>query len=130
MKTGSLTLIAVFLLFVNSAAFADRPLEKAEVLQIFQKLTNKPRKTWIAAGTIKAAHEEYRAPQTLDANMVNEQINKDVRQYQNSPQKRELTEEMQKMRIDAEPFNTRYRLSNEYSMSSKVIVKFDGNRFY
>jgi hypothetical protein len=34
------------------------------------------------------------------------------------------------MRLDAEPFNARYRLSNEYTMSSTAIVKFDGVRFY
>ncbi|MDD5064712.1 MAG: cysteine peptidase family C39 domain-containing protein [Phycisphaerae bacterium] len=130
MKTRNFMSIAVFLLFVSGAAFADRPLERKEILQIFQKITNQPRKTWIPAGTIEAAHEEYRAPKMMDADMVNDQINKDIQQYQDSPNKRELTEELQKMRLDAEPFNTRYRLSNEYTMSSKVIVKFDGDRFY
>jgi len=34
------------------------------------------------------------------------------------------------MMLDAIPFNVRYRLSNEYTMNSDVIVKFDGDRFY
>jgi hypothetical protein len=130
MKTRNFASIAVFLLFVSGAAFADRPLERTEVLQIFQKLTNQPRKTWIPAGTIEATHEEYRAPKAMDANTLNGQINKETQRYQSDPNKRELTQELQKMRLDAESFNTRYKLSNEYTMSSTVIVKFDGNRFY
>ncbi|MGA1979870.1 MAG: cysteine peptidase family C39 domain-containing protein [Sedimentisphaerales bacterium] len=130
MKTRNFTPIALFLLCVSGVAFADRPLERTEVLQIFQKLTNQPRKTWIPAGTIEAAHEEYRAPKTMDANTLNSQINKEIKRYQNDPNKRELAQELQKMRIDAEPFNARYKLSNEYTMSSRTIVKFDGNRFY
>jgi len=130
MKTRNFASIAVFLLCVSGAAFADRPLERTEVLQIFQKLTNQPRKTWIPAGTIEARHEEYRAPKAMDANVVNGQINTETQRYPSDPNKRELTEELQKMRLDAIPFNTRYRLSNEYTMSSTAIVKFDGDRFY
>ncbi|MBN1392777.1 MAG: hypothetical protein JW947_08255 [Sedimentisphaerales bacterium] len=130
MKTGKLTPIAVFLLCVSGIAFADRPMERKEILQIFQKLTNQPRKTWIPAGTIQAAHEEYKAPKTIDEIALNRQIKSEIQQYQNDPKKRELTEEMQKMRLDAEAFNARYRLSNKYTMGSTVIVKFDGDRFY
>jgi hypothetical protein len=130
MKTKNIALPVLLLLSLSGVAFADRPLERTEVLQIFQKLTNQPRKTWIPAGTIEATHEEYRAPKTMDANMVNGQINKEIQQYQSDPNKRELTQELQKMRLDAEPFNARYKLSNEYTMSSTAIVKFDGDRFY
>jgi hypothetical protein len=66
----------------------------------------------------------------MDANVVNGQANKEIQQYQSDPNKRELTQELQKIKIDAIPFNTRYRLSNEYTMSSMAIVRFDGNRFY
>jgi hypothetical protein len=130
MKTKNIALLVLLLLSLYGVSFADRPLERTEVLQIFQKLTNQPRKTWIPAGTIEAAHEEYRAPKTMDANTLNNQINKEIMRYQSDPNKRELTQELQKMRLDAEPFNARYRLSNEYAMSSTVIIKFDGNRFY
>jgi len=130
MKTRNFTPIAVFLLCVSGVAFADRPMDRAEILQIFQKLTSQPRKTWIPAGTIEATHEEYKAPKMMGANMLNSQINKEVQLYQRSPNKKELTEELQKMRLDAEPFNARYKLSNEYTMSSTAIVKFDGDRFY
>jgi hypothetical protein len=130
MKTRNFTPIAVFLLCVSGVAFADRPLERTEVLQIFQKLTNQPRKTWIPAGTIEATHKEYRAPKEMNANTVDGQISKETQRYQSDPNKRGLTQELQKMRLDAVPFNTRYKLSNEYTMSSTVIVKFDGDRFY
>jgi hypothetical protein len=105
-------------------------MDRAEILQIFQKLTEQPRKTWIPAGTIEAAHEEYKASKIMDANTLNNQISKEIRRYQSDPNKRELTQELQKMRFDAEPFNARYRLSNEYTMNSTAIVKFDGDRFY
>jgi uncharacterized protein involved in tolerance to divalent cations len=54
--------LAVVLLFITwDFVFADRQLDRAEVLQIFQTLTDQPRKTWIPAGTIKAKHLEYEA---------------------------------------------------------------------
>jgi hypothetical protein len=130
MRTRNFASVVVFLLCVSSTTFADRQLEKSEILQIFQKLTSQPRKTWISAGIIKATYEEYRAPKTMDANVINSQINKEIQQYLSDPNKRELTQELQKMRHDAIPFNTQYRLSNEYTMSSSVVVKFDGDRFY
>ncbi len=130
MKSKNFTTIALSLLCVSGIAFADRPMDRAEILQIFQTLTNQPRKTWIPSGTIEAAHEEYRAAKITDAAALNVQIKKETRQYQSNPNKREQTEKLQKMRLDAEPFNTRYKLANEYTMSSTAIVKFDGDKFY
>ena len=60
MRTTHFVLAMLSLLSVNCDAFADRQLGRAEILQIFQKLTSQPRKTWIPAGTIEATHEEYR----------------------------------------------------------------------
>ncbi|MBN2592777.1 MAG: hypothetical protein JXA81_04655 [Sedimentisphaerales bacterium] len=130
MKTNHFLLTILCLFSVSGIAFGDRQLEKAEILQILQCLTNQPRKTWISAGTIQATHEEYRAPKVTDAGEINNRIKQAVQEYQNNPNKRELTEELQKMRLDAIPFNIRYRLSNEYTMNSLVTVKYDGNRFY
>ena len=130
MKTKHFVLAIIPLLAVSCVAFADRQLDRAEILQIFEKQTSQPRKTWILTGVIEATHEEYRAPKTTDLNEVNNQINKEIREYQSSLDKRELTEILQKMRLDAIPFNVRYRLSNEYTMSSTVTVKFDRDRFY
>lgn len=129
MKTKHYTLGVVFLSFVGSA-FADRPLGRAEILQIFQKLTSQPRSTWISAGTIGAERTEYRAPRTTDVNEINDLISEEIQQYQNNPNKPELTEHLQKMKLDATPFNVRYRLSNEYTMESTAIVRLDGDRSY
>ena len=129
MKTKYLTLAGLFWLSFSCVALADRQLDRAEVLQIFQQLTSQPKMTWIPAGTIKAKHEEYKAPKTTDPNEINSQIKKEIGEYQKNP-KRELAEDLQKMKLDAVPFNIRHKLSNEYTMNSSVIVKFDGKKFY
>jgi len=130
MKTKNILLAVVFLLSVSCAAFADRELDRTETLQILQELTSQPKKTWIPAGTIEATREEYRAPKTTDPNEINNQISNKIQEYQNNPDKRELTENLQKMKLDTIPFNVRYRLSNEYTMNSTVTVRFDGDKFY
>jgi hypothetical protein len=130
MKTNHFVSAVVLVLFTSCLAFADRPLEKAEILQIFEKLTSQLRKTWIPAGTIQAEREEYRAPKATDLSDIKGRIRKKITEYQSKLNKRELTENIQKMKLDAIPFNVRYELSNEYTMSSTVTVKFDGDRFY
>src|SRR4030042_1003064 len=129
MKTKHFVLTILCLFSVSGIALGDRQLEKAEILQILQKLTSQPKKTWISAGTIQATHEEYKAPETINPYEINSQINQAIQEYQNNPNKLELTEELQKMKLDAIPFNVRYRLSNEYTMNSSVVVKYDGERF-
>jgi len=130
MKAKYFTVVGVFLLWASCIAFADRQLERAEILQIFEQLTNQPRKTWIPIGTIEATHEEYRAPEITDLNEINNRIKEKIAEYQSNPDRRELTKNLQKMKLDAIPFNVRHRLSNEYTMNSSVIVRFDGERFY
>lgn len=123
-------LMAIFCLFsLSGVAFGDRQLERSEILEILQKLTSQPRKTWIAAGTIKARHEEYRAPEITSSAEISARVSKAIQEYQSSQEKTELTEEIQKMKLDAIPFNVRYRSSNEFTMNSTVVVKFDGDRF-
>jgi len=125
------SVVSILIVFsIGSVALADRPLDRAEILQIFEKLTSQPRKTWIPAGTIEATHEEYRAPKTTDLTEINQQIKDKIQEYQDNTNKRERTQNLQKMRLDAIPFNVRYRMSNEYTMNSTVVVKFDGERFY
>jgi len=130
MKTKHITLAVVLLLSVSCAALADRQMEKPEILQILKQLTSKPKKTWIPAGTIKATHEEYRASKTTSSIEINNQISRKIAEYQSNLSKQELTEELQKMKLDATPFNVRYELANEYRMNSTVTVRFDGDRFY
>ncbi|MHC4913268.1 MAG: cysteine peptidase family C39 domain-containing protein, partial [Planctomycetota bacterium] len=85
---------------------------------------------WLSAGTIVATHDEYRAPKITDLNQLNDQIGQKVQRYLSNPDKRELTEDLRKMKLDAMPFNVRYELSNECTMRSNVVVRFDGDRFY
>ena len=130
MKTRNFILTTLCLFFISGTAFGDRQLQRAEILQILQELTSQPQKTWISTGTIEAIHEEYRAPKITNESTISSEIANAIQEYQKSPDKQELTEELQKMVLDAIPFNVRYRLSNECTMNSTVIVKFDGNRFY
>jgi len=119
-----------FILCVTGIASAERTLDRGEILEIFDKLTSQPQKTWISAGTIEAVHNEYRAAKTTNQAEINSQISQETEEYRNSSAKMELTEELQEMKLDAIPFNVRYKLSNEYSMNSNVVVKYDGERFY
>ena len=120
----------VFILCACTVVSAERTLGRAEILEIFDKLTSQPKETWISAGTIEAVHAEYRAAKTTDQAKINDQINQEIEEYQNSVTKAELTEELQEMKLNAIPFNVRYELSNEYSMNSNVVLKYDGERFY
>lgn len=61
MKTKNILLALVICLSARSIAIADRQIDKAEVLQILQQLTNEPKKTWIPAGVMQARREEYRS---------------------------------------------------------------------
>ena len=130
MNTKQFLTTILLSLCISCIAFADRPLDRGEILQIFEKLTNQPRNTWISAGTIEASHEEYRAPNPSDIAEINRQIAQQIQDYQGNPNKLELTQELQKMRLDAIPFNVRSRLSNVYTMNSNVEVRYDGDRFY
>lgn len=60
MKIRNFALAVVLLFLVQDFASADRQLDKAEILQVFETLTSHPRKTWIPTGTIKAEHLEYK----------------------------------------------------------------------
>ena len=130
MNTRIFSRIIAIVLLGSGIAVADRPLERAELLQIFEQLTVHPRKTWIEAGTIEASHQEYVASAVTDVNEINRRIAAEIQRYRNESNKRELTEELQKMKLDSIPFNIRHELSNEYTMHSTEQVKFDGKRFY
>jgi hypothetical protein len=99
-------------------------------MQVFEALTNTPRRTWIPSGVIGARHEKYRAPETTDADQITEAIEQELQAYLANPKKPELTEKLQQMKAEAMPFSVRYRLSNEYTMVSTVTLKYGGNRFY
>lgn len=130
MKARIVSPIAVLSLFLPAMALGQRTLPSDEISLIFQHLTSQPRKTWIPAGTIQAMHHEYVAAKVTDATQIRDEINRRIQEYQNAPDKPELTEELQKMKLDAIPFNVRFKLGNEYTMDSQVTVRYDGERFY
>jgi len=117
-------------LLISGVAVADRPLEKTEILQIFENLTDQPQNTWIASGTIQANHEEYQAPKNTNEELIQAKISEEIQNYLDKPDKVELSEELQQRTIEAIPFNVRYKLSNEQTMKSNVVVRYDGERFF
>jgi len=120
-----------FLLTILCTALclADRQLDRSEILLLFEQLTNQPRNTWIPAGTIEAFCEEYRAAKVTDEDRIRTMISENVAEYRAKSNKHEQTEALQKLQLDAIPFNMRYDLSNEYTMSSTESVIYDGQRF-
>ena len=84
MKILQILLVGLFLLSVNGSVFADRELERSEILQLFEQLTNQPRKTWVSAGTIKATHLEYKAPKTTDLMEISNEISQRIVEYQSN----------------------------------------------
>jgi len=128
MKRTYIMLLAVGIFCTT--AFADRQLDNQEILDILTELTAAPVKGWISTGTIEAVHEEYRAPQTTDSNEINQRTTQAVQDYQADPDKIQKTEKLQAMKAEAIPFNVRYKLSNEYTMTTKTIVKVDGDKFH
>jgi hypothetical protein len=124
------TMMALILIFLLAApALADEALDKAAALAIVERLTSEARDTWVPAGAILARHQEYRAAQTTDAAAISKEIERQLADYKKDPRP-EVTPELQKLRIEAIPFNVRYWMSNEYTMESSVVVRYDGTRFY
>lgn len=117
-------------LLLSSIVLADRELEKSEILSILQELTQQPKNTWLPACTIEATREQYKAPKLTDEEEILNQISQEIEKYIANPGKIERSPELQKQMLDAIPFNVRYDLSNEYSMKSHVVLKYDGEKFY
>ena len=61
MKMKNVALAVVLMFLLQNWALAERQLDRAEILQVFETLTRQPRKTWIPGGTIKATHSEYKS---------------------------------------------------------------------
>lgn len=111
-------------------SYGDQILEQREALDILQQLTSRGRTAWISAGTIQATHVAYKAPVTTDSDEIESQIQQEIKEFEANPSKLYPTEEMQKLYLEAIPFNVRYKLANESTTISDVRVKYDGERFY
>ena len=114
----------------SQPVFAGEELGREETLKIIENLTSKPRKAWISAGTIEATHNRYDTPKVTDPIEIDRCIKEEIADYLRSEDKPELTEDLRKMRIDAIPFNTRYRLANERLTESDILVRCDGEKYY
>ena len=130
MRTASILCIVAASLCLSHLAFSQTAMDRAETLDILRQLTSQSYTTWIAAGTIEATRQEYGAAKVTDPAVIRSEIDNAIQQYQTSTNKRELSSDAQKMTLDAIPFNVRYKLSNEYSMTSRHTVKYDQGRFH
>lgn len=130
MRTASILCIVAASLCLSPLAFSQTAMDRAETLDILRQLTSQSYTTWIAAGTIEATRQEYGAAKVTDPAVIRSEIDNAIQQYQTSTNKRELSSDAQKMTLDAIPFNVRYKLSNEYSMTSRHTVKYDQGRFH
>jgi len=115
---------------VSLPAFADRDLGQEEVLSILRDLTAQPRQAWISTGSIEATHSKYLAPRMTDTGDLNARIRERIAGYQNGENRPEVTQELRKMRLDAIPFNIRYRYANEQLAQSTIVVRCDGEKRY
>jgi len=61
MKRCKEIFVIILLVSVHCVVFADRQLDANEVLGLFEGLTSQPKATWLAAGVLKADHQEFRA---------------------------------------------------------------------
>lgn len=130
MRFARSALILFLALCTAVPVHAQSTLEKSEALEIIEKLIDAGRDTWIPAGTIKATHREYKAPRTMDEAFIARTIQEKTSEYETTADKAQRSEELQKMYLEAIPFNVRYEMSNESSMTSSVVLKYDGDRFH
>lgn len=111
-----------------SATFADRRLEQDEIRTALKQIVDNRHSTWIPYGTLNASHHEFRSPSMLDSNTVEKQIVEETEKL--ISEQDHLDPWLQTKKVEAIPFNVRYKLSNEYAMDSNETIKYDGTRFF
>jgi hypothetical protein len=117
-------------LCLTPAAFGQVALANAKADEILNQLTSRPRQTWISAGTIEGYHYEKLSKVPNEAK-ITEAIDTALREYEQErltsavKQSAEAQESMRK----AIPFNVRYKLANNYEMSTWEQIKCDGDYF-
>ncbi|UCD52925.1 MAG: hypothetical protein JSW27_09845, partial [Phycisphaerales bacterium] len=114
MKSKYVTTALIVTLCVAAVANGQRTLERTEALEILEKLASQRLTTWLPAGTIEARHQEFRAARVTSSAEIEAAIQSEIQAYQARADRIVKTEELQKLYLDAIPFNTRYRLANEY----------------
>jgi len=121
---------AVLTLVLAHISLADRVLDRAEILALFEARTAAGRLTWVESGVIRASHWEYRAAVQPDSQEVEQAVQHAVMEHRSGRTTVPLGAGLRKQLLDALPFNTQYRLSNESAMVSDVLLKYDGQRFF
>lgn len=112
-----------------SPVFAQRELSSSEIDTILQGLTAQPRSTWITSGTLTAEHTSYQPARITDEAQLQQLIDNEIVDYQNSTHKPEVDSTLQKMRLEAIPFNVRYENANEFTMKTLETVHYNNGRF-
>lgn len=118
------------LILANDLALANRVLSQNEILDILGTLTSQPRDAWLSVGTVLARHTEYQPARITDPAELERQIAQETLDYINNPNKPEVDADLQKMRLEAMPFNVRYKYGNEFTMTTDEEVRYDGSRYY
>ena len=113
MRTVCIVAVAIVILVATGITHGQASLDKEATLDILKQLTSGKRTTWIAAGTLEAGHQRFRAAQTTDEAEIAGAIAQATRDYESQTEKIERTAELQAMRREAIPFNVRYKLANE-----------------
>jgi len=122
---------AVLTVVLASTGLADRALDRAEIMALFEARIAAGRLTWVESGVIRARHWEYHAATQPDAEKVEQAVQQAVLEHRSGVSSTSfLGANLRKQLLDALPFNTRYRLSNESAMASDVLLKYDGQRFF
>ncbi len=130
MKSKTSIISILMLMLFCRICLADVELSGKEKELLFKTLAANFKSTWIQSGTMEAVHEEYRAPKTTDENTILSEISRKIEEYVSNDNKAEVAEYLQKMALEAIPFNIRYHMSNEYTMKTTKILKYDGKRYY
>lgn len=129
MKTATILWTVSVFLSLSSAAFSQTTLDKAKTESILKQLTSQPRKTWISAGTIQGTHYERRDPEITDSATIEEKTAEAVSEYEASAAESKTLLTSPDTALKVIQFNTKYKLSNVYTMTSTEVVDYDGERF-
>jgi hypothetical protein len=124
MKIRVFIVVSCLLLIITETTYADRELSRGEILQIFQTLTAQSRNTWIAAGTIEATHQQYKAS---DGYFTNSNV---VVRYDGDKFWWEINTEPQPEQANSqtEP-RRRLRKLFDLDLNSKRIFAWDGEEY-
>jgi hypothetical protein len=125
-----ITLSLAIVLILSIQSLSQETLSRSEILDIVDQLMRQPRRTWIQTGTLDISHTEYKAPRLTDSAEIEERVQQAISDFPNNPLKKARAAGWQKKMLEALPFNTRWELGNESTMTTHELLTVDGDRFY